>query len=486
MVDVKKKDVLLFCRNCLICSDVLSFVFAYVLGGIIFYLIRKEKLAIFGQNILELFIVWSGYFLILIPLSIFWFWYVGHYTRRRPYWDELKDVVQILSILFVLETSILFLNKSIFSRLWLATSFALLLFFLPFLRVLVKKVLAKLGRWQIPTIIIGAGPNAVDAVAALQSEPLLGFDVEKVFCFADEVPSGTGFLQVGDTAIPMLSLGGDAIATLQGLSEPNIVFALESGGIRNNACLLEDLQRNFSDIYVVPALRGLPLYGMEVNFFFRHEVLLLRLRNNLARQMPRLLKRTFDIFGSLFLLGLLSPFFLFVSWRIRTDGGSAFFFHERIGRSGKTFKCFKFRSMVVGAEKILQDLLEADTEARHEWDADYKLKNDPRITPIGAFLRRTSLDELPQLLNVLKGEMSLVGPRPIVEGELAKYGKDVNYYLEARPGMTGLWQVSGRNDTDYVNRVYLDAWYVKNWSLWYDIAILFKTFKVVLSKQGAY
>ncbi len=139
----------------------------------------------------------------------------------------------------------------------------------------------------------------------------------------------------------------------------------------------------------------------------------------------------------------------------------------------------------MNAQEVLKDLLERDPAACAEWEKDFKLKNDSRINPIGHFLRRTSLDELPQLWNVRKGEMSLVGPRPVVQAELQRYGEDVVFYLMAKPGMTGLWQVSGRNDVDYDTRVYFDAWYVKNWSLWTDIAILFKTISVVTRSRGA-
>jgi undecaprenyl-phosphate galactose phosphotransferase len=142
--------------------------------------------------------------------------------------------------------------------------------------------------------------------------------------------------------------------------------------------------------------------------------------------------------------------------------------------------------MVVNADVVLKDLLARDPSARNEWDRDYKLKNDPRITRIGAFLRKTSLDELPQLFNVLKGDMSLVGPRPVVEDELRRYGEDAGYYLQVRPGITGMWQVSGRNDVDYRTRVEFDAWYVKNWSLWTDVVILLKTARVVMTRIGAY
>jgi undecaprenyl-phosphate galactose phosphotransferase len=142
--------------------------------------------------------------------------------------------------------------------------------------------------------------------------------------------------------------------------------------------------------------------------------------------------------------------------------------------------------MVINSKEVLEALLLNNPEARAEWDETFKLKNDPRITRIGHLLRKTSMDELPQLFNVLKGEMSLVGPRPIINAELERYSDEVDYYLLSKPGMTGLWQVSGRSDVDYETRVYLDAWYVKNWSMWNDIAILFKTISVVLRKDGAY
>ena len=150
------------------------------------------------------------------------------------------------------------------------------------------------------------------------------------------------------------------------------------------------------------------------------------------------------------------------------------------------FGCLKFRTMVPDADGVLRRLLEVDPRARAEWERDFKLKDDPRITPIGDFLRRTSLDELPQLWNVLKGEMSLVGPRPIIEEEVERYGDQVGYYLETRPGITGLWQISGRNSIGYDDRVALDSWYVRNWSIWYDLVILVKTIAVVLRGKGAY
>jgi exopolysaccharide production protein ExoY len=168
------------------------------------------------------------------------------------------------------------------------------------------------------------------------------------------------------------------------------------------------------------------------------------------------------------------------------DGGPVVFAHRRIGRDGKPFRCLKFRSMRVDAEARLAEVLAADPAAREEWARDHKLRNDPRVTPLGDFLRRSSLDELPQFFNVLRGEMSLVGPRPIVEDERAKYGRRFQHYCAVKPGITGLWQVSGRNDVSYRTRVAMDACYAKRKSLGLDLYILVMTIPSVLRARGCY
>jgi Undecaprenyl-phosphate galactose phosphotransferase WbaP len=197
-------------------------------------------------------------------------------------------------------------------------------------------------------------------------------------------------------------------------------------------------------------------------------------------------KRLFDICGASSLLICLAPILIGIALVVLSDGGKILFGHSRVGMNGRAFRCLKFRSMVTNADVVLERLLASDPAAREEWNREFKLKNDCRITPIGRILRKTSLDELPQLWNVLRGEMSLVGPRPIVEKELTKYGDDLKYYLMTKPGMTGLWQVSGRNDVDYDTRVALDVSYAKNQSFVLDITILLKTFKVVFNADGAY
>ncbi len=197
-------------------------------------------------------------------------------------------------------------------------------------------------------------------------------------------------------------------------------------------------------------------------------------------------KRVFDVAAALVLMLLLSPLLVMVALLVMRDGGPCLYGHTRVGVDGRKFKCLKFRSMVRNADAVLKDLLASDAQARAEWAADFKLKNDVRVTRFGHFIRKTSIDELPQLWNVVRGDMSLVGPRPVVEKELERYGDSVSYYLEVLPGITGLWQVSGRNDTDYDTRVALDVAYVRNWTFGGDIVILFKTIGVVLRGRGAY
>lgn len=198
-------------------------------------------------------------------------------------------------------------------------------------------------------------------------------------------------------------------------------------------------------------------------------------------------KRIFDATAASALLLFLLPLLGFVCLLVfLLDRGPIFFGHERIGYNGRRFRCLKFRSMVPNSQDVLKRYLEENPGAREEWESSQKLRNDPRITRIGKFLRETSIDELPQLINVIRGDMSLVGPRPIVKAEAARYAGEIGAYVSARPGITGLWQVSGRSDVDYERRVELDTRYVTNCSLFNDIKILFKTVSVVFSRAGSY
>jgi exopolysaccharide production protein ExoY len=199
------------------------------------------------------------------------------------------------------------------------------------------------------------------------------------------------------------------------------------------------------------------------------------------------LKRSLDLFLAIAALIFLAPLFLVIALMIKlSDGGPIFYRHTRCGRGGLPFACYKFRTMRVNADEHLRDVLKNDAGLAEEWAHHQKLKKDPRITKFGLFLRKTSLDELPQIFNILLGDMSVIGPRPVTFEELPRYGRSLIYYSAARPGITGLWQVSGRNDTTYEERIAFDTQYVKQWSMKKDISILLRTVPVVLLAKGAY
>ncbi|HCU4006123.1 TPA: undecaprenyl-phosphate galactose phosphotransferase WbaP [Escherichia coli] len=410
-------------------------------------------------------------------------WYsirLRHYFYRKTFWFELKEILRTLVIFAIIEIAVIAFTTWSFSRaLWVITWIFILLL-VPFSRILTKYLLNKLGYWQRDTWIIGSGNNAIEEYKAIISEKNLGL---KIIGFI----ASEGGVRAGETINGIKVISND-IDWLRGEDKKTqFIVAVESHQSEmRNSWLRNFMIQGFRYVSVIPTLRGMPLDSTDMSFIFSHEVMIFRVQQNLAKWSSRTLKRLFDIIASIAIIILLSPVLLYISRLVKKDGGPAIYGHERIGQDGKPFKCLKFRSMVTNSKDVLNELLQNDPEAKREWDTTFKLKNDPRITKIGAVLRRTSLDELPQLFNVLKGEMSLVGPRPIITAELERYNEEVDYYLLSKPGMTGLWQVSGRSDVDYETRVYLDAWYVKNWSMWNDIAILFKTVGVVLKKDGAY
>ena len=431
---------------------------------------------------------WAWVLLSLLALFIFLFRF-QHYVNRRPFWDELSDVLWTVGAMALLDMSLVAVTRWNASRLWWITAWVCLALMLMLMRRVMRLLLTHLGLWARPTILIGQGKNAHDAIEALMSEPHLGYEIEG-FVDVDHVSDFSSSHTDSSPVAPFHGLEHIHPEHLKTLAQqPGVqwVLALDHGQSFEREHWLRQLsQWGAQEICVIPDMRGIPLYGTNMSYFFSHEVAVLRIRNNLKRWPTRLTKRLFDTLVASFLMVLFSPLFLYLFIQLKKDGGPAFFKQQRIGRKGQIFECLKFRTMVVDAESRLQDLIHQNPELLEQWARDHKIKNDPRITRLGAFLRRTSLDEIPQLLNVLKGEMSLVGPRPIVKAELEKYGDDVEYFLMVRPGMTGLWQVSGRSDMSYDKRVYLDTWYVKNWSLWYDLVILFKTVNVVIQRNGAY
>ena len=394
----------------------------------------------------------------------------GCYRERLPFWVELRLFVMVSTFALLAEAFIEIALKNQPSRLVLIGGWILFPPAVALIRPFAKRALAALGLWRVPVLVIGDAAGIANVAAVFGSESVPGYEV-----VATCAPEQALALAGSDGWAALLRRNGArrlALSIHRGSAiEPHIVQSILRAGL---------------PFAVLPPVDVLPVVGCERIPFFSHDTLMLSYRNNLAQPAARLVKTAFDLLLSALLLAALSPLFLLIVVLVRRDGGPAFFSHRRIGAHGRTFGCLKFRTMVPNADEVLLRALAANETLAAEWDATQKLRHDPRITRIGRVLRATSLDELPQLINVMRLEMSLVGPRPIVTAEVARYGEDIAFYYEARPGLTGLWQVSGRANTSYVQRVRLDCWYVKNWTMWHDVAILSKTVPAVLSRRGAH
>ena len=341
-------------------------------------------------------------------------------------------------------------------------------------RCLLKCFFDRLGVWRRQVIVVGAGRTAERFVKAFGSN----FDI-------------IGFIE-DDASKPLLQayprLGGfaDVEQVLRRHPVYDVVLAipgLSKGEIVN---LFYRVQPFVKQVSLIPDLFGIPVGNLKVLRSFDDQLLVLQTRNNLNRLSNRLLKRLFDLIVGSMIAVVIMPILFAVYVMIKLDSdGPAFYNAERIGKNGKLFRCYKFRSMYVDADRILLDFLDQHPAAKEEWRAFQKLRGeDPRVTKVGRFIRKYSMDELPQIFNVLQGNMSLVGPRPYLPREKETMGKYLPVIAMTMPGMTGLWQVSGRSNVTFSGRLKLDSWYVRNWNLWQDIVILFKTVKVVLGRDA--
>lgn len=365
------------------------------------------------------------------------------------------------------------------SRMLTVVEFAGLALLAPLLRHFVRHALIRLGLWGRSVVILGTGEMGGRVIAALRGEKALGFTPTAVFDdFAPEGDALGGVPYLGaledaeglareygiDVAIVAMPSRLGEVVDWAGTRFRRVIVLPDLGGVTNSAMVARDLAG---------------IFGVEI-------------KHNLLDPWPRRAKRALDLLGATVGGLLVSPLLLVVALLVKLDSrGPVFYGQSRPGAGGNRFCCWKFRTMVVDADRLLDEYLQSKPELRNEWERGYKLKDDPRITRIGRFLRETSLDELPQLWNVLKGEMSLVGPRPILLAELPREhgkaypGKVYELYKRVPPGITGLWQVSGRSDTGYEERVAMDAYYVRNWSVWLDLVILARTASAVASRRGA-
>jgi len=412
-----------------------------------------------------------GQFIAIALGAMLWFEHTEHYRTRMPFWLELKKIIGTLSFAMMIDGFLLFAAKQDFSRLWLMFGWIIAGIGIVTFRSVYRSLRYKQGTWHIPSLLIGGGSTAEDARMALQSEPSLGYEIRAQI---KDLPQA--FAQAGES--------WEALCARH--KADYIVVAMDGPEMTRAELPIAQLMRESVPFSVCPPMRHVPVLGMVPHYFFNHDVMLMTRSSDLEQPLPRLIKRSFDVFVSGLALLVTSPLILFLATMVKLDGGPALFGQARIGMNGKLFKCLKFRSMVMGADEALERYLAQNPEALAEYNKFHKLKRDPRVTRFGEWMRKTSLDELPQLINVLKGDMSLVGPRPILTTEAGHYSQDIAHYYRVRPGITGLWQVSGRNKITFSKRVQMESWYVRNWTLWHDIAILCKTVPVIFKRHGAY
>jgi len=393
----------------------------------------------------------------------------GHYSQRLPFWTEIRHIISACACILVLCGCTDYFLHGAASRQILFVTWMLAPPGIMFARAHARKLLDIAGLWRITVLLIGEQSGLAAARILLTSEDALGY-------------------RIGATlAIDDLARANDLprFQALLDTTRANRLILAVNPGSDAGAWAVRLLLRQRIPFSLVPRMENLPVFGYERVAFFRHDAMLLSYRNALAEPLPRFVKTMFDLVVASLVTLFFAPLMLVIAAFVRLDGGPVLFAQERVGANGALFKCLKFRTMAVDAAALLDKVLASDETARVQWETARKLTNDPRVTRVGRFLRATSLDELPQLFNVLRLEMSLVGPRPIMPDEIVRYGDDIGYYYEAKPGLTGLWQVSGRSDTTYTQRVHLDSWYVRNWTLWHDIAILAKTIPAVLLARGA-
>jgi len=402
------------------------------------------------------------------------------YTKRFVIGEEIKRLWKGASLSFLIIMVLTFAARISMnvSRTVIILSWALSLGLLPALRLVAKRILSRAGIWQRNILILGAGRTGEMVLERVKKNKNMGYEPVgfldddeaklgkkiggvKVLGKISEIKSWVKEKEVGDVVIAMPGVSRETLLEVMSLCEGVV-----------------------GEIRVIPDMFGLATVGVKAEDL--DGILLFDMEWNLAKPHNIFIKRVIDIILSSLVIAILSPLMLFISIKIRRDSkGPVIFGQKRLWKGEKTFDFLKFRTMYLDGDEKLSEFLKENPQAKREWEKFAKIKSgDPRVTEFGSWLRRYSLDELPQLINVFRGEMSLVGPRPYLPREFEKMGGYRKTILKALPGMAGLWQVSGKNELSFEDRLRLEEYYVRNWSLWLDFVILVKTVKVVWRGEG--
>jgi undecaprenyl-phosphate galactose phosphotransferase len=474
---MKKKA---FTLACLVFSDCLAILACISVA----FLIRREFLPYIWSEMHQRPVVYAAYIdrLYLLVIWVGVFMYEKLYTKRLGFWEEVQGLIRGSTISFALIMVVAFLTKQYFpfSRGILLFAWVFTLAALPAFRYVTKRLLIRAGLWRKRVIIIGSAESTSTLIEAIRQNRTMGYDI--VGCLTDERwKIGTAI-----AGVPVLGHYDDIEKWKERTGFEDIIVTFPNIPRDQLIGLLKRWDGVSDTIRYIPQTGDLITTGIEIENIGR--VLALAVRKNLHKPWNVLIKGVFEYALAVVMTAACLPLFAVLSLAIKIDTrGPVFFRQERYGKRGRVIRVLKFRSMFPDADARLEAYFREHPEARYEWVRFKKIKNhDPRVTRVGHFLRRFSLDELPQLLNVLRGEMSIVGPRPYIREELEEVKQLKSILLQVKPGITGLWQISGRSLVPFRERLVLDEHYIRNWSLWRDVVILVKTVKVTLSGRGAF
>ncbi len=436
-----------------------------------------EKLRIYGYAILS--------FVLLIA-----FYSKGLYSNRVPWWGKVRYILHACLYAVFFDT-FLYFALSYNNPYALVPFYWIISFFFLLIGRRISLFLVSLSpSWKLPVVLMGDRQMIIDTMYAFYADGQTGYEVKAIFLWEEtKEPFSLDFIPKAHPHIDLIQGRDDYDNFIRENPQYFYIIALDNFRAQYRDRLMVALENTPTQYAIIPPITRLSLHGMDPHYFFGNDIMLLYKRKKFKARVGRLLKRLMDLaasFCALIPLGLITVIVIIMK-KIEGANTSIFYGGKRVGKNGELFNCWKFCTMKSNGDEILRNLLRDDENARIEWNTFQKLKNDPRIdSSISKILRKTSLDELPQLWNVFVGDMSLVGPRPILPDQVGDYGPMIEHYHQMRPGLTGLWQVSGRNETTFQRRVYWDDWYIRNWTLWHDIVILFKTVKVLLTGSGAY
>jgi len=458
-----------------------SFLIAYALRSVLLLPLIPNFKAI---EPLPLGVLLKNGFAFGLPVVIGVLAYERLYTKRLSFWEEARSLLKSILISYVLIMVLVFVSRSRgylrFSRAVIILAGLISILVYPLFRLAAKTILARVRLWQKKVIILGTNATARLVAQGIRKNKMLGYDVVGSLTEDSQTPS-----QDLD-GVKVLGKVSELKEVCLNFEVKDVIIALPDYTQDQLIDVLEKCEDFAETIRIIPNIGSLFSLGVAVENL--GDVLSLSVARNLVKPWNLLIKAVFEWTLATVLAVLFLPVFLVVAVLIRLDSkGPVIFVQERLGRRGRVFKFFKFRSMYTDGEKRLAKFLEEHPKAREEWDKFHKIKKgDPRVTRVGRFLRKSSLDEIPQLIHVYKGDMSLVGPRPYVPQELGQMGKSYALISRVKPGLTGLWQISGRNLLTFNERLILDEHYIRNWSLWLDITILLRTARALATKEAAF